>query len=282
MRKIFFVLLVVLIALPQKAKSQSNNTEAAIYNIGLGGFFGGIGAIINKKKHEKPLKVFLKGFWQGSVGGYLVYESKQMIYDFSKSENYTYAWGSKLLNAAGTSIIQNASSNRDFGDRWYLNIGFNRIEISTKNKFKVKYKVMPIALYGTIISASQGTFDFNRSLKTGTFIFNSKANDNTAITYVNSILMKSNDVKLLAHEIIHVLQYEDFITLNSFTNRLNEKLNNKYPVVRKLNKWIYFDTHALILRGMYVLENQNNKCYFDNFFEQEANFYSQRFNCSPF
>jgi hypothetical protein len=79
-----------------------------------------------------------------------------------------------------------------------------------------------------------------------------------------------------------VYQYEDFIALNSFTNRLNEKINNKYPVVRKLNKWIYFDTHALILRGMYVLENQNNKCYFDNFFEQEANFYSQRFNCSPF
>ena len=84
MKNIFFSLLIVFIILPNTSESQNNNTQAALYNVGIGGFFGGIGAIINKKKQEKPMKVFLKGFWQGFVGGYLVWFKLKWSKQFQK------------------------------------------------------------------------------------------------------------------------------------------------------------------------------------------------------
>lgn len=37
---------------------------------------------------------------------------------------------------------------------------------------------------------------------------------------------------------------------------------------------------AITLRSLYLLENINQKCYFDNYFEHEANYYSNRFDCN--
>jgi len=259
--------------------SQKNNTQASLYNVGIGGLFAGIGAVINKQPDEKFSKVFFKGLWQGAVGGYLVYESKKMIYKFSNTENYTYAWGSKILNSAGNSIIQNAALNNVFLNKWHINIGFNRIEFETNNRFRVKYKLLPLALYGTIISASKGRFDLNKSLKTGHLIFNSNGVEgNTA--YVNSILTAKNvTAKILAHEIIHVYQYEDYFSINLFAKKYRTKLNYKYPKIKGLQKWMYFDSHAWVLKGLYGIEKIGNNCYIDNFFEHEANFYSSKFSC---
>jgi len=278
MKKIYLFSLVLFILHSHNIIGQNNNTQAALYNIGIGGIFGGVGAVLNKKKNEKTGKVFLKGLWQGATGGYLVYESKKLVYDFSKSGNYGYLWGSKLLNATGNSIIQNAASNERFLSKWYINFGFNRIEIQTKGAFKLKYRVMPIALYGTVISASQGKFDFRKSIKTGTLIFNSNKSNNRGVTYVNSILLESNNIKILAHEIIHSYQYEGFISINSFAINLNERLKNKSSSINKINKWFYFDVHSIFLKGAYELENIGTKSYYDNFFESEANFYSQKIN----
>ena len=282
MKKLTIILLLMVFLLNSvKVCGQNNDTQAALYNIGLGGFFGGVGAVINKKENEKIGKVFLKGFLQGAGGGYLVYESKKLIYKFSKHEDYSYVWGAKLLNSAGNSIIQNAASNRDFWEKWYLNIGFNRVEFTVKEKFKISYKLMPIALYGTLYSASRGNFDFETSIKTGTFVFSSNNNATIPSANVNSIvLVKGYSSKILAHELIHVYQYEDFIAINNFTNKLNEKVIVKYPFIRKLSNWIYLDSHALLLKGMYELESINNKCYFDNFFENEANYFSDRYKCN--
>ena len=86
-----------------------NKTEMALYNIGLGSFVGGIGAVINKKPNEKTGKVFLKGFLQGGLGGYLVYESKNFILKIPANNKLEYAWGAKFINSMGSSIIENAS-----------------------------------------------------------------------------------------------------------------------------------------------------------------------------
>jgi len=40
------------------SNAQQNDTQAALYNIGLGSLFGGVGAMINKKPQEKLDKVF--------------------------------------------------------------------------------------------------------------------------------------------------------------------------------------------------------------------------------
>ena len=61
MKKILLTI-VSIFFLFNKSHSQSNDTEALLYNISIGGIFGTIGAIINKKPYEKLDKVILKGF----------------------------------------------------------------------------------------------------------------------------------------------------------------------------------------------------------------------------
>ncbi len=261
-------------------QAQNNNTQTAFYNIGLGGVMSSIGAAINKKPNEKLGKVMLKGFLQGALGGTVVYGSKQMVYHFNKKNKLENLWMSKLVNSAGISIIENASLNNNFYDKWHLNIGFNRIELDTKNKLKLSYKLMPTALIGTFIAANNNKFNFKYTVQTLTPIFISKNTDRPT-TSVNSIHLKQSDVRRsMAHEFIHTLQYDDFMSVNVFFNKQKIKWTNKYSFVHSQSKWLYIDLPGgITLRSFYILENNNQKCYYDNFFENEANFYSNKKLC---
>ncbi len=280
MKKILLTSLILILTINFNA--QNNNTQASLYNIGLGGFMGSIGAAINKKPNEKLSKVLLKGFWQGSLGGAFVYSSKQMVYQFDKKNQLDKLWLSKIVNSVGVSMIENASSNNNFYDKWHIHIGFNRIELETKNKLKIKYKVLPIAFLGTIASLDRGKFNLKYSLQTGTPIFITKNIKNTA-TYVNSIVIEEHREiqRSLAHEFIHTLQYDDFMAINVFFDKKRTKWSKKSKFIKNYTKWVHTDIPGgVILRSFYLLENINQKCYFDNYFENEANFYSNKFLCN--
>ncbi|MCH7525326.1 MAG: hypothetical protein IIC74_10080 [Bacteroidetes bacterium] len=166
------VLIFTLFLITTKTQAQhKNDFEAGLFNIGFGGLIGGFGAIINKKPNQKTGKVFLKGLYQGALGGYLLFESKRLVGKFSKSGNYGYVWPSKLVNAAGISIIENAAANRNLWEQWHINLGFNRFEFYTQDKFKVSYRIMPFALYKTIDGFTQGKLDVSESVKIGSFVF---------------------------------------------------------------------------------------------------------------
>lgn len=282
--KILITSVVLLLCL--NLNSQNNNGEALAYNVGLGSFFGGIGAVINKDKNQKWHRAFLKGFWQGALGGYVVYEGKKRIYDFSRTKDYKYAWASKIIYSAGNSMIENAASNKDLWAKWNITIGFNRIEFETQEKFKVNYQLMPLSLISTIHTATKGKFNFEESVKTGVFIFTTMDENNLSLsltgeTFRNNILLLDTGEKfynILPHEIIHTYQHQDFQNINTFfIKNKKEYINNE--LLKKLDKFIYLDLHSLMLEGLYNLE-KSDKCYYDNFFEQEANFYSLRLNCN--
>lgn len=283
MNKFSIKLLILVILLSfanNKINAQHRNDfEAGLFNIGFGGLVSGLGAVINKKQNEKTGKVFLKGFGQGALGGYLIFESKRLVGEFGKTGDYGYIWPSKLINSAGTSIIENAAANRDFWDRWHLNIGFNRIEFYTKDKFKVSYRIMPFALSSTIYGFTQGELDFNKSIKVGSFVFFTddinNSGDFTGATYSNSILIEKKALNnlngVLPHEIIHVYQYESFSGLNSYLNKPITKLTkNKW--FRTYNKIFYTDFNYLTFRGLYNLNTNHGS----NFFENEARFYTEK------
>jgi len=269
-----------------KISAQKNDSEAIAYNVGLGSFFGGVGAIINKDKNQKWHKAFLKGLWQGALGGYVVYESKKRVYDFSRTKDYKYAWASKILYSAGNSIIENAASNKNFWAKWHITIGFNRIEFNTQKKFKIKYQLLPFSLFSAIQTSTKGKFDFKTSIKTGFLIFKT-TNTNIfpegfdGFTFRNSILLLDSGEKffvVLPHEMIHTYQEEDFQFINTFFIKTKEKfLKNTF--LKKIDKYIYFDGNTFLNGWLYNIE-RSGKCYYNNFFEQEANFYSLRLNCN--
>lgn len=283
MKKIHLILICFLVLYSPTIKSQKNNSQAAVYNIVLGGIIGGIGAVINKNSSQNTGKTFLKGFREGALGGYLLFESKRLIREFGRQEKYIYAWSSKLVNAAGNSIIENAAANNRFGEKWSFTFGFNRLEFHRKENFKAQYKIMPLSLIETVNATTKGYFNMKESLKTGHFIFKSYFIENDdepmhgadGVTLSNSILVKKNnsstDYIIMAHEILHVYQYENLSGLNNFLNKSKTKFTKNKKWLQSYQKYFYTDFNYLIFSSIYGL--QSTQPHEKRFYESEAYFY---------
>jgi hypothetical protein len=279
--KLKILVLLVALSIPEISNSQKTRTEMALYNIGLGSISSGIGAVINKEEDEKWLKVLLKGMGQGALGGYLIYESKNLVGKIEKEHEWQYGWYAKVVNSAGTSIVENAASNRDFWEQWNINFGFNRFEFHINNGFKFKYKILPLSflLTSAAFITPEAKFEFKRTIQTGEFIFsNNNPKYQSAATFGNLFVIKEerlNDHKLIAHEIIHIYQYYDYNFVNTFFNKQKDAWIENSNLYKKLDKLLYFDWQAPVYGGLYLLENRKGAFTNSNFFEYEAGFYSR-------
>lgn len=286
-RILILILLFILFYSPGSV-AQKNDFEVGLYNVGAGSIIGGVGAIINKEKEEKFLKVLLKGLGQGALGGYLVFESKRLIGKFSETGDYGYVWPSKLVHSAGASIIENAASNKPFWEKWHLNLGFNRLEFTTTDGLSVRYQIMPVALLGTIINATRGTFDPERTLKTGTFIFTApeigqRGSEDDFV--FGQVSMFSNSILILdtwegeyamAHELIHVYQNDGSIGLNSFLDKPLRSFGARSSFLRTYSKLLYLDLNRIAMLGLYNLEAGQDEGYEGNVLEVEAFYFSRK------
>jgi hypothetical protein len=281
MIKIFILFSLIFVLRSGQVFSQEKNyVGAGLFNIGVGGVVAGVGAVINKKPNQKTGKQFLKGFGQGALGGYLLFESKRMIGRFAKTGNYTYVWPAKLVNSAGSSIIENAAANNGFLEKWHLNFGFARFEMRTKDSLKLQCKIMPIALGGVIYGFANGKLAINETLKTGSFVFTSnnllQKQEALGLTAVNTILYQKNNqfynVQLIiGHELIHTFQYEQSFGFNTYLDKPIRKLSKNNPWFEKFNKLVYADSNYLT----YILFYNVNQNYDANLLEKEAFFYTE-------
>jgi len=262
--------------------AQRNDTQAGLYNIGLGSLTGGIGAMINKKPTEKLGPVLLKGLWQGAVGGYTIFESKRLIRLVYQNKELGFSWPSKIVNAAGTSIVENAAANRNLWEKWHIDYGFNRIEIDFKEHPKVHYKVLPVALAHTIGIAFQSKFEFAKTVQTGHFIFSSTTKrwedtNSIGIAFPGNIVYKPDQDafhNVIAHEIIHLYQLNDFNGINTYLDKPYAYLSKKSGFFETFDKWVEIEYNSAVHLYLYELENNNRIYYYDNYFEHEAGYYS--------
>lgn len=267
--------------------AQSNDAEAALYNVGFGAVFSTLGAVINKSPEEPVGKVIKKALWQGALGGYVTFESKRLMREAQRKHKWEYVWGAKLVNATGTSIKENAAFNKDFWEKWHINIGFNRIELNTKDKFSVHYKLMPVAFVYTADAFFRFDFDFKQSFRTGEFVFSFVGDRNSIHGFATAgyMALNSNYLKKLStqdevfrlstHEIIHLYQSNDFSIFNAFMYKPMKHWSEQQKTVKWINTYLYPEYHYLILRPAYLIETASAKSYYDNFFEHEAGYYSE-------
>lgn len=261
-------------------KAQNSDLESGIFNVGVGSVLGGIGAIINKEPGEKFGKTLLKGMGQGALGGYLVFESERLIRQFSRSGDYNYVWPSKIVNSAGTSIIENAAANRDFWARWHMNIGFNRIEVNTKENFKLSYRILPFSLVETVFAATSSEFDLKTSVKVGTFVFRQEQILGGYVGYAPAnvvVLLKGfRGDTALPHELIHTYQYERTSGFNNFFTKAEKSISSKLGMseIYSLYNKIFYNDYNYVLNGiLYVMADTNGHA--NNFFEDEARYFSR-------
>ena len=261
-----------------------NKNDILLYNIGIGAIFGGVGALVNKKDAEEWHKVFLKGFGQGALGGYVVYESKSLLRHLSKQQDLSFALYAKGVNSIGVSIIENATSNRNFWEVWHINFGFNRFEIHTENNFKFYYKFMPISFLFNSYLLSQYTFRPRETILTGEFVFRGNVLENVgyngfafghSLVYDSSFQNSLGFHTLISHEIVHVYQNYDFNPINQILNDPLVKLTNKSVFLKKLNNYIYYDLNVPLYGIVYNLESLGSDSIYNNFFEFEAYYFSR-------
>ncbi|WBL23805.1 hypothetical protein [Zunongwangia sp. HRR-M8] len=264
----------------------TSNSKEFFYNISIGAVIGTVGAIINKEPKQQFGKTFFKGFYQGALGGYITFESKRLIRTAMENKSWEIFWAAKVVNAGGVSIKENAALNKNFWEKWHINIGFNRIEFETKDNFKVNYKVMPIALVHTIGISVQTKFELEKTLKTGEFIFSSNTSrfpetNSIGRAFPGNIVLYTpykNDFEVISHEIIHLYQSNDFSQLETFLNKPINHLNAKSDFLNSINNYIHYDFRYIPEKTLNIIENNNAYFYYDNFFEREAGFYSGSFN----
>ncbi|PKP25857.1 MAG: hypothetical protein CVU03_05860 [Bacteroidetes bacterium HGW-Bacteroidetes-2] len=142
---------------------------------------------------------------------------------------------------------------------------------------------MPVSFILTTITASKTKFEFSRSLQTGELIFSQSDllldRNKRAFVFGNVMVIDTNHLDnyfLFSHELIHIYQYYDYNFINSYFNKPVMNWKNKSNTFNRINNLLYFDTQGIILRGLYLYENRANSCYFDNFFEYEAEFFARR------
>ena len=283
------ILIVLILFNAFSVKGQSNDKEAALYNIGFGAVFSTVGAIINKKPNEPLGRVIKKSLWQGALGGYVTFESKRILREAQQQNKWEYIWVAKLVNSVGTSIKENTAQNKGFWKKLHINIGFNRLEFNFKDNFSVNYKLMPVAFLYTVDAIVKHKFELKKSIQTGEFIFSHQNNKYPIASTNPGIIMYNRDfyneslttneiLRTATHEILHIYQSNDFSLFNTYLNKSIIKWSEKNKTINWLNKNLYLEYHYLILRTAYLLENVNINNYYDNFFEHEAGYYSGTLN----
>jgi len=269
-----------------KLEAQNFSTqrkEFTISNIGINGVIGGIGALINKNKDQKHLKVFLKGFGQGCLGGSAQLLGKELTYFIYSKENLVYAWPAKIVNSIGSSIAQNAVNNINFWERWHFNLGFIRFDYHLKEK-NFQARLFPSAIYGAFAVGTQGKFNLKSSLQTGTMIYENDGpvlalgSPSIGVAMVSSIAIDNNITGseyygLMAHEMMHILQYDNMVWINGLLSRTDKKLTQQHNFYKQASKYIYFDFNGLTALGIYL--TQIHLPWECRYLEREADHFSR-------
>lgn len=283
---IFCVLVVGLFRLnAQSDNFRSERTKMAIFNVGVNGLFGGIGSLINKKDGGKNFRTFINGFYKGAIGGSVSHVGLSMSHLIQTQENIVYAWPARLVNAMGSSIIQNAAENNKMFERLHFNLYVARLEYFPYQK-KFKTRLFTSSLYGIISVGSGNRFDLGKSLKSGILYFESSdgfqltgSSGFVGIGQVSSIGMSSDlfgkdFFRTYAEEVAHIQQFDRKVAGNAFVEKLDQQWKENSKSYNTLAKYIYLDINGPAFYIAYRIENGNGYC--NNFFEKEAVNYANK------
>lgn len=272
--------------LPAKAQPTLAGQDAQLlaYNIGFGAVTSGVGALINKRPHERWHKALLRGASQGALGGGMLYAGKKSVYLMARKQtgNMGYAWPAAIFHAAGYSIIQNAAMSAPFMQNWSYELGPVRFDYAFHKPHPLRARFLPEVIPAWIFATQVGgRFDAKTSLQTGQIVFvhtglidnNGQAAEGVSwgrsIIYADFLYTKGH---VMAHELVHNFQYSEYQVINLYTTPLTDKIKNK-TMHRIFNNYIYADVPwALFAYQLYG--HYDNAHHFRNWYEFEAEHFS--------
>lgn len=156
------------------------------------------------------------------------------------------------------------------------------MEISTKEQWKLKYRILPTPFGTTLFFITNSKFNLNKSLQLGTLVFSKKGisiregMQARGAAATNAILLR-DDLSLVrtgAHELVHTHQYESFSGINSFLEKPSHELQQESSFFKASSRIFHTDFNAALTSGLYSIENLMNREHRDNFLEQEAYYFT--------
>ena len=273
---------------PGRVTPPRQDLKLAAYNVGFGAVVGGGGALINGRD-GRPLRRFARGAGFGALGGGVVYGGKWMAGQVSASE--TLAWGTPalLVHETGASIIENAALNRPPLDRLTMLAGFVRVDVRPATG-AVQVRLMPVNALGFALMLRENRFAPGRTLLYGTPVFLGDGKGGaplgigegpfTGFAFLNTVYLNREDEEFhdtAAHELVHVMQHREYLRMAALYAPLDAPLQ-RWSLYRTLFRWIYLDNFAMYEVIYYGIEGgpAGYLCYFDNWFEREAEAFGSR------
>jgi len=271
------LLLLLLSGFFSPLRAQHQERHLLLYNTLFGGITAGTGSAINKPKDENWRKAFLRGFWQGCIGGSLLFAGKKMTYPIYKQEAPVFGWPAKIIHSGGVAIIENAGLRQPFLQNWFLDYGPLRADYNVKTR-NLRARFLPWSIYSILSAANNSELDLHTSLSIGELSFRYKGtnipgynggfylgqNYGRAFSYVPG----QDQYFIMAHELVHSLQFREYQVINIwFKPTLRYWKEGKLKT--SLRKWVFFDfPWHYIAYGMEGYHRYPR--YFRNFFELEA------------
>ncbi len=265
---------------------QSQRLQFTGYNIGFNALVGGVGAAINKKPDQTLGNAFLKGMGKGALGGLLIHTAKASVYQIYKREQYGWAWPARLTNALGSSIVQNAAANRGMLDRLHLNLWMVRADYNFKEQ-QFLLRLVPSEVVGAFYFSRFGNLSLSKSLKTGLVYYDIPFDVNSnSSTYGHSMATaiavgtpyyfdEFFYYEVVAHEVLHNLQYESAVWLNPYFDKIDSALKQRSGFYKTVARFIYLDANLLATSPLRQIK-AGGDCHFSRFTEREAQHYAIR------
>lgn len=244
---------------PCGAAPCAHDTQGNLIVMGANAAIGGLTAGVRQWIDGGSL---VDGFWRGAIGGVGTYAGK-----FVATRDYPAAGvAGRAIAGIGASVTRNASEGVGSFSRLVLPVGTFRLTwLQESRDLHVSIDaVASAALVGTYFSGIGAELDVRRTLATGAPVLKAtewESNWGWYGRHINGtiILGDSPDFgflspmwdKALAHERVHVLQYDQAHILWSepFEDRLMEGLGAPSGLVRALDPSI----HGLVFYGLSLL-----------------------------
>ena len=179
---------------------------------------GGVSAAAVRLARGEPV---WRAFWVGAAGGGVAYAGKRIaVQRFD---------GAGLLGrevaSVGGSMVRNVAAGRGAFDEVALPIGPIRLYVSRDGGITPRIDLATVATAASFILAHEGRLDAGASLSSGALVFRSSSPAMPGLSSAGAMLVWSElppeeGPRLLAHERVHVLQYDQtFLSVGDAAER---------------------------------------------------------------
>lgn len=177
---------------------------------GLNALIGGTTAALFRVLHGEPA---WSAFWEGALGGGVAYAGKRVAVERFDGAGFL----GRELASVGGSMVRNASAGRALLDELVLPVGPVRLYISGDRGVVPKVDLSTLIVSGAFMATYDARLDLAASLSSGALIFRGSSPmpglTAAGATVVWSDMPASEGPRLMAHERVHILQYDQMFLM---------------------------------------------------------------------